>query len=86
MNKAYKWLGGVGATITGLALTLVAHAQTAFVVPSSTASGATAFIGTQFADAGTLTLVAVAIGIPLFFYVVHQVMGLLPKSRAGRRA
>jgi uncharacterized protein YdbL (DUF1318 family) len=86
MNKAYKWLGGVGAAVTGLLVTLSAHAQTAFVVPTSTANTATAYIGSQLADSGTITVIAVAVGIPLLFYVAHQVIGLFPKSRGARRS
>lgn len=43
-----------------------------------------------FAAVGTLTtdlwvLIAIAIGVPLAFYVIRAVIGLMPKSR-GRRA
>ncbi len=43
-----------------------------------------------FAAVGTLTtdlwvIIAVAIGVPLAFYVIRQVIGLMPKGR-GRRA
>jgi hypothetical protein len=43
-----------------------------------------------FASIGTLTtdlwvLIAVAIGVPLAFYVIRQVIGLLPKARARRQ-
>jgi hypothetical protein len=64
----------------------LAHAQNAyFVVPTSTAPGLTASIGQQIADSGTLAVVAVAAGIPLTFYVIHQLIGLLPKSRSRRQ-
>jgi hypothetical protein len=43
-----------------------------------------------FASVGTLTtdlwvLIAVAIGVPLAFYIIRQVIGLLPKARGARR-
>ncbi|MFA5386753.1 MAG: hypothetical protein WC297_03770 [Candidatus Paceibacterota bacterium] len=38
-------------------------------------------ITTQFADAGTLGFVALAIGIPLAFYVIKRVIGLMPKGK-----
>lgn len=85
MKKIYKLASGVSATIAGIAVGLLAHAQTAIVVPTSTANSLTGYVGSQFTDSGTLTVVVLAIAIPLFFYVVHQVMGLLPKSRGGRR-
>ena len=82
-KKLVMWSAGAGAAVVGLVASVAAHAQT-FVVPTSTASSLTANIGSQFADPGTLTVVVVAAGIPLAFYVIHQLMGLLPKSRARR--
>ena len=85
MKRTYLWLTGVGATIAGLAFTVAANAQSAFfAVPTSTAPNLTASIGSQIGDAGTLLVIGVAAGIPLAFYVIHQLIGLLPKSR-GRR-
>lgn len=45
----------------------------------------------MLANVGTLTtdlwvVIALAIGIPLAFYVIRQVIGLVPKGRGGRRA
>jgi hypothetical protein len=42
-----------------------------------------------FASVGTLVtdlwvLIAVAIGVPLAFYIIKQVIALVPKSRARR--
>lgn len=37
-------------------------------------------------DPGLLEVVAIAVGIPLAFYIFHQLIGLLPKGRAGRRS
>jgi hypothetical protein len=86
MKKLTMYLSGVGAVVAGFGMTLLAHAQTAFfTVPSSTASALTANVGAQIADAGTLLVVGLAAGIPLAFYVIHQLIGLVPKSR-GRRS
>lgn len=35
--------------------------------------------------ANVWTLAFIAIGLPLGFWVIHQVMGLFPKTRASRR-
>ena len=37
-------------------------------------------------DPGLLEVVALAVGIPLAFYIIHQIIGLLPKGRTGRRS
>jgi hypothetical protein len=50
-------------------------------VPATLGSALTANITSQFGDAGTLTVVALAIGIPLAFYVIKRVIGLMPKGK-----
>lgn len=62
----------------------VAFAQV-ITTPTSTANSITANVASQFADTGFLTLVVLAAAIPLLFYVVRQLIGLLPHSRSGRR-
>jgi len=52
-----------------------------FTVPSTTAGDILANVTSQFADTGTLTLVALAAGIPLAFYVIRRVIGTLPKGK-----
>ena len=85
LRRNYAKISGVVAVVGASAITLAAHAQSAFVVvPTSTAPSLTASIGAQVADPGTLLVIGVAAGIPLTFYVIHQLIGLLPKSR-GRR-
>ena len=37
-------------------------------------------------DPGLLEVVALAVGIPLAFYILHQLIGLVPKGRTGRRS
>lgn len=86
MKKIAMYASGVGATLAGVLMTVAAHAQEAFfTVPTSTASSLTANVGSQLGDAGTLLVIGVAAGIPLAFYVIHQLIGLVPKSR-GRRS
>lgn len=51
---------------------------TLFTLPVDAVSSTTAYIGSIFTDAGAF--IWLAIGIPLGFYVVRKVMGLL-----GRR-
>ena len=85
MARNWAKVSGVVAVLGASATTFAAHAQTAFaVIPTSTAPSLTADIGAQFSDPGTLLVIGLAAGIPLTFYVIHQLIGLLPKSR-GRR-
>lgn len=85
MKKLAMYATGAGAAIAGMVVTALAHADAFFVVPTSTASSLTANVGSQLGDTGTLLVIGVAAGIPLAFYVIHQLIGLLPKSR-GRRS
>jgi hypothetical protein len=84
-KKLLMFASIVTGTIGSAILTLVTHADAFFEVPTSTASSLTANVGSQLGDAGTLLVIGVAAGIPLAFYVIHQLIGLLPKSR-GRRS
>jgi hypothetical protein len=43
----------------------------------------TAYVGTLFADAWPF--VALAVGIPLAFYIIKRVIGLVPKAGGTRR-
>jgi hypothetical protein len=52
-----------------------------FQVATSTATTLLANVTSQFADAGTLAIVAIAAGVPLAFYVIRRVIGLLPKGK-----
>lgn len=84
-NNVYKWLTGAGAIVSSVVGAVAAHAQAFFTVPTSTAPSLTASIGSQIGDSGTLLVIGVAAGIPLAFYVIHQLIGLLPKSRSRRQ-
>lgn len=52
-------------------------------LPSNAATSTLAYAGTLFSD--LWALIALAIGIPLAFYIIRSAIGLLPKGR-GRRA
>jgi len=52
-----------------------------FEVATSTGDLLTANVSSQFSDAGTLTIIALAAGIPLAFYVIKRLIGLLPKGK-----
>lgn len=84
-NKLMIWASGIGTVAASLLAVAAAHADAFFSVPTSTASSLTANVGSQIGDAGTLLIIGVAAGIPLAFYVIHQLIGLVPKSR-GRRS
>ena len=75
-------LAGAGTAVLGLVSAFAASAQV--VVPTSTTQSLLANVGSQISDPGTLAVIILAVGIPLAFYVIHQLMGLVPKSR-GRR-
>jgi len=78
-----KVLIGIAASTPFIA-PIITHAETLFVVPTSTASQALAYVTGTLGDAGFLTVLVVAAGIPLVFYVAKQLIGLIPKAR-GRR-
>ena len=54
---------------------------TAFVVDSGLAASLLANVSSQFADTGTLAVIALAAGIPLAFYVIRRLIGLVPKGK-----
>jgi hypothetical protein len=49
-------------------------------LPDTVSTDAFASVGTLVTD--LWPLIAIAIGVPLAFYVIKQVIGLVPKSRA----
>ena len=52
-----------------------------FTTPTSTAASLLSIVGDQFSDTGTLAIVALAAGIPLAFYVIRRLIGLVPKGK-----
>jgi hypothetical protein len=84
MKKNILLLGTIASAFAASAY--MAFAQAIITVPTSTAQDATAAVGQQLTDDGTYKILLVAVGIPLFFYVVHKLMGLFPgrKARSDR--
>lgn len=56
-------------------------------ISSSTVAAAGTTLGTYVTAnvESVFTLVLLAVSIPLGFYVLHQIIGLFPKSRGHRR-
>lgn len=52
-----------------------------FEVPTSTVASLTATITDAFADPGLLAVIALAAGLPLAFWAIKRVIGLLPKGK-----
>lgn len=52
-----------------------------FTVPTTTVTELLANVTDQIADAGTLLVIVLAAGIPLTFYVIKRIIGLIPKGR-----
>jgi len=50
-------------------------------IPTGMAPALTANIGAQLGDQGTLQFIGLAAGVYLFFYVMRQLIGLVPKRR-----
>ena len=78
MSRIVKYGSAIAAVAAGLLASASAFADTfSFSLPTSTVSDLTANAG------GVITsvwvLVAIAIGIPLAFYILRKVIGLLPK-------
>jgi hypothetical protein len=49
--------------------------------PTALSGDLTANIGAQVGDQGTLLMIGVAAGVPLVFYVIEQLVGLVPRKR-----
>lgn len=54
-------------------------------VPPAAANTMTANVGDQIGDHGTLLVVALAAGIPLTFYVIHQLVALIPRRKRSTK-
>lgn len=55
--------------------------MSAITFPTSTQATLLSFVGDQLTDPGFLTLIVLAIGIPLVFYVAKKLIGLIPKGK-----
>jgi len=87
-NKIAIWGAGISATVASFALTAAAHASTIsagqFTLPTSTPTDMLASVSAVVTDPGLLSVAVIAVALPLAFWVIHQLIGLLPKSRARR--
>lgn len=81
MNKYGLAILGAGASILGA----VASASAQVTVPTTTVASLQTVASGQISDPGTLTIVVLAAGIPLAFYLIHKLIGLVPKGRGTRR-
>jgi hypothetical protein len=54
------------------------------VIATGTAAMFLANAASTVSDPGVLEIVALAVGIPLAFYILHQLIGLVPKGKARR--
>jgi hypothetical protein len=52
-----------------------------FTVATSTGPSLLANVSSQLTDAGTLVVLAIAAGIPLAFYVIKRLIGIVPKGK-----
>jgi hypothetical protein len=57
----------------------LAHAAAMFATPTSTVSSLTSSLADQLTDTGTLAVVIFVAAIPLAFYVIRKLIGLIPK-------
>ena len=77
-NKLVAGLGvGVASIVSFATMLPSAFAQFTFTLPASTTADLTAQVGGIISS--TWVLVAIAIGIPLAFYILRKVIGLIPK-------
>jgi hypothetical protein len=50
-------------------------------IPATFGTAFLAQVGTQITDPGTLAVVAIVIALPLTFWVIKRVIGLVPKGK-----
>lgn len=80
-----KILGAGALTIGGV----VAYSQSyaapvSFTVPTSTAGDFTAQAVAIIGDPGLLSIIVLAAGLPLAFWAIHKLIGLIPKKTGSR--
>jgi len=85
MIKFMKWAGVAAGAVASLGVAALANAQTAVVIPTSTAADIAAGAGAQFADPGTLTVLEFVGGAIFAFWLIHMLLGLIPRARGGGR-
>lgn len=69
--------------VAGLAALLApaANAVAMVPVPATLGSSFLAKVGSQLADPETLILIAVVIALPLTFWIIKRLIGLIPKGK-----
>ena len=65
----------------GSAIIFTIISPTAVAVPAGFVSGIQTVAGGQISDPGTLLVVVLVAGVPFAFYVIHKLIGLIPKSK-----
>jgi uncharacterized membrane protein len=50
-------------------------------IPATLGTSFLANVGSQITDPGTLAVIAIVIGLPLAFWVIKRVIGLVPKGK-----
>jgi hypothetical protein len=75
----------VSINLTGTYTPLAPAYTGAITIPTSTEPSLTATISSQLTDPGTLLVVGLVAGIPLTFYVMQQLIALLPGNSKNRR-
>lgn len=70
----------IGETRLTVAATSPIYPVTIVEIPSSTAATVSHGVSGQISDAGTIKLIALVGGVPLIFYIVEQLLGLMPRK------
>lgn len=87
-NKLYRYAAGAVGAVGAFALSAPAFASTIttgdFTVPTTVPTDMLASVSAVVTDPGLLSIAVVAVALPLAFWIIHQLIGLLPKSRARR--
>ena len=76
-NTLKKYAVSVGAVVSGLAVAGFAKADSIITLPGSATAELYSTASQILTD--VWVLVAIAIGIPLGFYIIKKVIGLIPK-------
>lgn len=56
-----------------------------WTLPTTTATDLVAYVSSLVADPGSFSVILLAGGVPLAFYVIGRFLGILPGRRGGRR-
>lgn len=87
-NKLFRYATGLTAAAATFGLASAAFADTItagdFTIPTTTPTDMLASVSAVVTDPGLLSVAVIAVALPLAFWVIHQLIGLLPKSRARR--